>query len=196
MAARVVGITSSTRCLTLGLSQVPAALTLAQEFGCQVTALSRSPDRIKTAREQATSSGVNTLIHFDTIDPQRFSLPTDGFDLIVAEGGSLSNIFTNPELGLTQLVPYLAAGGALAVSDLIYALSPPPDAVRDRFPMLWTERRYLAALEAHNLDIQFACWVARRGWRAFIAASGEQRDFWESRDAREGLAYLYVVARK
>ena len=99
-------------------------------------------------------------------------------------------------MAVVRLLPYLAPGGVLALSDFVYTLSPPPEPVRERFPHLWTERKSTNMLEAHGLTIEFACWVARRGWRAFIATSGAARDFWESREARSGLACLYVVARK
>ncbi len=196
MAARVAGVTTATRCLTLGLSHQPAAITLAQNCGCSVTAVSRSAERVQIARDLAAQADVDALIRFEVRDPQRLAYPADSFDFIVAEAGALTNLFGSPDVGLTRILPFLRAGGALAVSDLVYTLSPPPDAVRNRFPHLWTERKYTSTLEAARLHILFGCWVARRGWRAFIAAAGETRDFWESRDARSGLACLYLVARK
>lgn len=196
MAVRVAGLTAEARALNLSISYNLAGITVARAAGCQVLAVSQLAERQRLAREVASQSGVDGLVRFELRDPQRLTFPPDSFDFIVAEGGALRGLFDNPQAGVVRLLPSLAPGGVLAMSDLVYTLSPPPDVVRDRFPHLWTERKYTNMLEAQGLTIEFACWVARRGWRAFIAASGEARDFWESRDARSGLACLYVVARK
>ncbi len=196
MAVRVAGLTAEARCLNLGLGYNLAGITVARTAGCQVLAVSQHAERLPRAREVAAQAGVDHLMRFEIRDPHRLSFAPDSFDFIVAEGGALRGMFETPEAGVVRLLPSLAPGGVLAMSDLVYTLSPPPDPVRDRFPHLWTERKYTNMLEAHGLTIEFACWVARRGWRAFIAASGEARDFWESREARSGLACLYLVARK
>ena len=196
MAVRVAGVTSAARCLNLSLGYNLAAITVAQTAGCQVLAVSQHAERLPVARDIAVQAGVEGRVRFEIRDPQRLTFAPDSFDFIVAEGGVLRTLFDTPEAGVSRLLPYLAPGGALAVSDLVYTLSPPPDPVRDRYPHLWTERKYTHMLEARGLTIEFACWVARRGWRAFIASSGASRDFWESREARAGLACLYVVARK
>ena len=196
MAARVAGLTAGAQCLDIGTGHGIAAITLAKHIHCRVTAFDKSADRIKAARGYAEAHGVADLISFEVRDAQRANYAPASFDLVVAEGGVIATAFASPDAGVTRVVEFVRPGGALAISDLVYTLSPPPDTVRDRFPHLWTERKYTDTLDAHGAKTLFACWVARRGWRAFIAASGEQRDFWESRDARAALAYLYIVAAK
>ena len=196
MAVRVAGITPAARCLNLSLGHNLAGITVAQTAGCQVLAVSQHVESLATARAIAAQAGVEGQVRFEIRDAQRLAFAPSSFDFIVAEGGVLRGLFDSPEAGVSRLLPALAPGGVLALSDLVYTLSPPPDPVRDRFPHLWTERKYTNMLEAHGLTIEFACWVARRGWRAFIASSGQARDFWESREARSGLACLYAVARK
>lgn len=196
MAVRVAGLTAESRCLNLSIAYNLAGVIVARTVGCQVLAISQHVERLRMAREIAAQAGVDHLVRFEIRDAHRLAFPVNSFDCIVAEGGALRWLFDSPEAAVVHLLPFLAPGGVLAMSDFVYTLSPPPEPVRERFPHLWTERKYTNMLEAHGLTIEFACWVARRGWRAFIATSGAARDFWESREARSGLACLYVVARK
>ncbi|MEZ4650190.1 MAG: class I SAM-dependent methyltransferase [Candidatus Eisenbacteria bacterium] len=122
VAVRGLGLGPDLRVLDLYSGQGAAALRLARDPGCSVTAVESDPTLCRRAREYARAAGMEDRVVVRQMDPHRLELPARNFDAVMALGAAPT------ALGRAALLErchfYLRPGGHLLLADLVYLDSP------------------------------------------------------------------------
>ncbi|MEZ4653727.1 MAG: class I SAM-dependent methyltransferase [Candidatus Eisenbacteria bacterium] len=143
LAARSFNLGSTHHVLDLRTGNRAAALRLARDFGCHVTAVDEDEPSLRIAREVADHSGLGGLVKFKAMDLGHWTLPAREFDLVLALGGALTA--TDRVRGLDQIAVHLVPGGGLLIADLVYLDGPASAAAKDLL-------RDLSGLEGETVE--------------------------------------------
>lgn len=122
LAVAGLGLSAESQVLDLCSGQGAAALRLAEEPGCRVTAVEADPALCRSAREYARSIGREDRIQVRQMDPERLELPARSFDLVVALGAAPTVLGRGALLERSRF--YLRPGGRVLLADLVYLNSP------------------------------------------------------------------------
>ncbi len=217
-AARFAAINPASRVLDMGCGYGDGACSLAAEFRCQVTAVDIDKENIKAGRELAVSRSVSHLATFVCADIRSCDYTEEPFDLVLAEGGTLS--FIGRERGLQLAESWLRPRGYVAFSDLVFLSEHAPDEVREIFEYdryhYESENSYRAMAERSGFAVSFMSLVPPSGWDNYYAHMArrldENRGFFADPNVKiafhreidvyyrlEGfryLGYLFCMARK
>ena len=129
LAARGVALGPEHHVLDVGAGNGAAALHLAREFGCRVTAIDSDEASVRAIRELAEVAGLAERVKARLMDLGHWNLPIRAFDFVFAFGGVLTAL--DRVRALEQIGVHLAPGGCLLLSDLIYLDGESPAAARD-----------------------------------------------------------------
>lgn len=143
MTARGLGLGPEHHLLDVGTGNGAAALRLAAEFGCRVTAIDADESSVRSVRELAETSGLGDLVKVRAMDLGHWNLPASEFDFVCAFGGVLTAL--DRVRGLEQIGVHLAPGGCLLLAELIYLDGESPAAARDLL-------RDLSGLEGETVE--------------------------------------------
>lgn len=122
VAVRGLGLTPDLHVLDLFSGQGAAALRLARDPGCSVTAVESDPTLCRRAREYARAIGVEGRVSVRQMDPQRLELPAQSFDAVFALGAAPTVLGRGALLERCHF--YLRPGGHLLLADIVYLDSP------------------------------------------------------------------------
>ena len=122
LAVGGLGLTAEDHVLDLFSGQGAAALRLAEDPGCRVTAVEGDAALCQTARAYARSLGREDRITVRRMDPDRLELPARSFDLVLALGAAPTVLGRAALLERSRF--YLRPGGRVLLADLVYLDSP------------------------------------------------------------------------
>jgi len=217
-AARFAGINPASRVLDMGCGYGEGACCLATEFRCRVTAIDLDEENIRAGRELAVSRSVSHLVDFVSADIVTCDYTEEPFDLVLAEGGTLS--FVGRRAGLELAASWLRPRSFMAFSDLIFLSEQTPDEVKTIFEYdryrYESENSYRTMVEQTGFIPSFMCLVPPSGWHNYYAHMArrldDNRGFFADPQVKiafhreidvyyrlEGfryLGYLFCVARK
>lgn len=176
-AALLGGIARGASVLDVSCGIGPAAVDLAEAFGCKVTAFDNFPPYLAFGRQLATSRGVAKQITFLELDGEqvRSAFEPASFDVVLGLGGGLSDVLPGglPE-GLKAAARWLKPGGLLISGDLIS-----PATVSPLMDLIFSGE-LLAEEDALRL-------VAAAGFATVLAARATSADWDEMRATIERL---------
>ena len=128
------GVNPASRICDLGCGYGDGACTIASQFRCRVEAIDINPENIEHARQLAIERNVSHLINFQTQDINEADFSSQPFDLVLAEGGTLS--FVNRGNGLKMASSWLISRGYFAFSDLVFLSEKTPEEIKNIFQVL------------------------------------------------------------
>lgn len=80
--AEIAGIKSSDRVLDAGCGVGGSSIYVAKYFGCQVVGITLCDKQVATAAQSAKNHGIESLVHFETMDFCHTSFPDASFDVV------------------------------------------------------------------------------------------------------------------
>jgi cyclopropane fatty-acyl-phospholipid synthase-like methyltransferase len=170
-AARMAGVNPASTVLDMGCGYGEAAVTLAEEFRCKVTAVDNSGENIAIARKSAAERHVSHLITFENADIAACDFTQKPFDLIISEGGVFS--FISRKAGLRCAAAWLPQNGWLAFSDLVLLSDKTPEEVRSIFEdekyHYESEQTYRTLVDAAGFNVHLMALAPPSGWDNYYA---------------------------
>lgn len=167
------------RILDIGCGAGRSSLLLAKETTAQVTALDLNRPYLDALRVRADAAGLGERLMVLKADMAAPPVPTEGFDLIWAEG---SIYVIGVETGLAAWRPMLAPGGRLAFTELSWLTEDPSPSARafwaNAYPAMGTVAENRARLDRAGFRVETTFALPREDWtqdfydplRASIAA--------------------------
>src|SRR6476620_3930827 len=147
-AALLSGVQRGAKALDVSCGIGPAAVDLAEAFGCRVSAFDNFAPYLTFGRQLATSRGVGKLVSFKELDRDQplSAYDPNSFDLVLGLGGGLTDALPGGlTAGFAAAAQWLRPGGVLICGDLI-SPTPPSELMRLVFgPTLHSESEYLTA---------------------------------------------------
>jgi cyclopropane fatty-acyl-phospholipid synthase-like methyltransferase len=107
-----LGVGPESRVLDIGSGLGGPAIHLAQHYGCHVTGIDISDERVQLARRAARAAGITHHVEFVTGDVLTTTLPTDTFDAIISHNVWLA--VTNKAYLFDRCRRMLRPGGRMA----------------------------------------------------------------------------------
>lgn len=172
-AGRFAAIHPASSVLDIGCGYGDGISTIVTEFRCKGTAVDKSRENIEFAKTFAAEKKLSHLIEFMESDICACDFSQKPFDLILAEGGILSELGRSK--GLEFIKEWLLPRGWCAFSDLILLCEPekiPPEILsifNHEKNSFITEEAYRKLIDDAGYSVQFMCLVPPSGWDNYYA---------------------------
>lgn len=213
-AALLGGVARGASVLDVSCGIGPAAVDLAEAFGCRVTAFDNFPPYLAFGRQLATGRGAGKLVTFLELDGEavRDAFPAGAFDVVLGLGGGLSDVLAGGlPAGMQAAARWLKPGGLLICGDTVApaTVSPLMELVFDG--SLVAEADYLATLSDAGFAPVFVSRATSADWDVMrttieglaarnltLGTADEQERLRRSLAAQDHpeIAFLNVLARK
>ncbi len=128
--ALCAGLPTPPAVLDIGCGPGRQTLALAKALACSVTAVDVYEEYLDVLRQGAEAAGLGDRIEILAADMAALPVAAESFDLIWAEGSAYIMGF---ETALSAWMAFLAPGGCLAVSELVWLRPDPPAEVAGFF---------------------------------------------------------------
>ena len=213
-ATLLAGVQRGAKALDAGCGIGPAAVDLAEAFGCRVSAFDNFAPYLTFGRQLAASRGVGKLISFKELDRNQPLTAYDpiSFDVVLGLGGGLTDSLPGGlTAGFAAAANWLRPGGVLICGDLV-SPTPPSELMRAVFgPTLRSETDFLTALTGAGFDLVFVARASRADWDTMRETMTQLRErsldlgppdethrlqLTEAAQDHPEIAYLNVVARR
>ncbi|MCC6792295.1 MAG: methyltransferase domain-containing protein [Thermomicrobiales bacterium] len=213
-AAMLADIRRGSRVLDVGCGIGPAAVDMAEAFGCKVTGFDNFAPYLQFGRQLANGRGVGKQVSFKELDGDEplSAFEPATFDVVLGLGGGVSDSLPGGlAAGLKAAADWLVPGGVLIAGDLISPV-PPSELMRIVFgESLRSEAAYLTALTSSGFEVIFASRATRADWETMRSTMNRLRErsldlgpsdeqsrskLTEAAQDHPEIAYLNVVARK
>ena len=148
LLGRELGLGESSHVLDVGGGRGGPAVLLAQELGCRITSVERSPEFAAAARERARAAGVADLVEVVESAAKDFRIGRSGYDAAMCLGASFAFDGLAPTVrALADVVP---PRGLVAVGEPYWRAWPLPDEFtlsegEDFVPLSQTVERFESA---------------------------------------------------
>lgn len=213
-ATLLAGVRRGSRVLDVGCGIGPAAVDLAEAFGCKVTGFDNFAPYLAFGRQLANSRGVGKQVTFKELDGDEplSAFEPESFEVVLGLGGGVSDSLPGGMMaGFKAAADWLVPGGILIAGDLVSPV-PPSELMRIVFgESLRSETAFLTALQASGFDVIFAARATRADWDTMKATMNTLRErsldlgptdeqsrshLTEAAQDHPEIAYLNIVARK
>jgi SAM-dependent methyltransferase len=213
-AALIAALPQGARVLDVECGIGPAAVDLAEAFGCRVTAFDNYAPYLAFGRQNAVARGVGKLVTFKPLDGAAAATAFEAgtFDLVLGLGGAMSDTLPGGLAGgFGAAAGWCRHGGHLVCGDLV-APGTPSELMRFVFgDSLTSEADFLATLDRAGFDLVFAARATGPDWDEMRATMNRLRDrsldlgppderqrqrLTEAARNHPEVAYLNVLARK
>lgn len=212
--AMLAGVRRGSRVLDVACGIGPAAVDMAEAFGCKVTGFDNFAPYLAFGRQLANSRGVGKQVSFKELDGDEplSAFEPETFDVVLGLGGGLTDSLPGGlTAGFRAAAEWLVPGGILIAGDLVSPV-PPSELMRIVFgESLRSESAFLTALTSSGFDVVFASRATRADWDEMKATMNKLRErsldlgppdeqqrlrLTEAAQDHPEIAYLNVVARK
>jgi SAM-dependent methyltransferase len=213
-AALIADVPAGARVLDVECGIGPAAVDIAEAFGCKVVAFDNYAPYLAFGRQNAVARGVGKQVTFRPLDgvAAMSSFEPGSFDFVLGLGGAMSDTLPGGlRGGFEAAAGWLKPGGYLICGDLV-APGTPSDLMRFVFgDNLHAESRFLSTLTETGFDLVFAARATGADWDEMRATMDRLRDrsldlgppderqrqrLTEAARNHPEVAYLNVLARK
>ena len=213
-ATLLAGVQRGARALDAGCGIGPAAVDLAEAFGCRVSAFDNFAPYLTFGRQLAASRGIGKLVSFKELDRDQplTAYEANSFDVVLGLGGGLTDSLPGGlTAGFAAASRWLRPGGVLICGDLV-SPAPPSELMQLVFgPSLRSETDYLAALTGAGFEPVFVSRASRADWDTMRTTMSRLRErsldlgppdetnrlqLTEAAQDHPEIAYLNVVARR
>jgi SAM-dependent methyltransferase len=213
-AALIAALSPGSRALDVECGIGPAAVDIAEGFGCRVVAFDNYAPYLAFGRQNAVARGVGKQVTFRSLDGAAAltAFEAGTFDLVLGLGGAMSDTLPGGlRGGFDAAATWLKPGGHLICGDLV-APGSPSDLMRVVFgDSLYGETEFLATLDDAGFDLVFAARATGADWDEMRATMNRLRDrsldlgppderqrqrLTEAARNHPEVAYLNVLARK
>jgi ubiquinone/menaquinone biosynthesis C-methylase UbiE len=193
----LTGIQPGSVVLEMGCGLGQTAVSLAKNLACRVDAFDPCPHFIAQARKYAQREGVTDRIRFHCEDIRHGLLPTNRYDVALAEGSFLAAV-DDREAVLKLLCRTVKPGGLLYLADVVLA----PWITGKVEMSKHSEHLYYELLPQLHCEITASKFLNKDFWSGSNETGSWQHKLFqqsarkEQPSAEEGLGYLYIIARK
>lgn len=213
-AALLAGVRSGSRVLDVACGIGPAAVDMAEAFGCKVTGFDNFAPYLQFGRQLANSRGVGKLVSFKELDGDEplTAFEPGSFDVVLGLGGGVGDSLPGGlAAGLKAAADWLTPGGVLIAGEIVSPV-PPSEMMRIVWgESLHSETAFKTAIAANGFDVIFASRATRADWDTMKATINQLRErsldlgppdeqsrsrLTEAAQDHPEIAYLNVVARK
>ena len=213
-AALIADVPQGGRVLDVECGIGPAAVDVAEAFGCKVTAFDNYAPYLAFGRQNAVARGVGKRVTFRPLDGAGAltAFEAGSFDLILGLGGAMSDTIPGGlSGGFGAAATWCRPGGHLICGDLV-APGTPSDLMRFIFgDTLQSEADFLTALDGAGFDLVFGARATGADWDEMRATMTRLRDrsldlgppderqrqrLTEAARNHPEVAYLNVLARR
>jgi ubiquinone/menaquinone biosynthesis C-methylase UbiE len=118
-----------TRVLDAGCGVATTAVTIAQRFGADVTAVDIAPLMLERAREAVEAARVEGRVHVQQGDILALDFPDDAFDVVIAEAVTM---FVDRARAARELIRVCRPGGRVLATEFMWR-RPPSEEAREVF---------------------------------------------------------------
>lgn len=178
-AALIADLKPGARVLDVESGIGPAAVDLAEVFGCRVTAFDNYAPYLAFGRQNAVARGVGKLVTYKSLDgaAAMSSFEDHSFDLVLGLGGALGDTLPGGLAGgFRAAASWCKPGAHLICGDLV-SPNPPSDLMRFVFgDSLHSESDYFGAAQTAGFDVVFATRSTGADWDEMRATMGRLRD--------------------
>jgi SAM-dependent methyltransferase len=122
-------ITVESRVLDVGCGVGTTAITIAQRFGAQVTAVDIEPLMLERANEAVRAAHVADRVHIQDGDILALDFPDSSFDIVIAEAVTM---FVDRALAAGELIRVCRPGGRVLATEFMWR-RPPSERAREAF---------------------------------------------------------------
>lgn len=123
------GITSENKVLDVGCGVATTAITVAQRFGAEVTAIDIDPLMLERARRAVAAAGEQDRIDVRRGDILALDLPDGAFDVVIAEAVTM---FVDRARAAGELIRVCRPGGRVLATEFMWR-RPPSGEAREAF---------------------------------------------------------------
>jgi ubiquinone/menaquinone biosynthesis C-methylase UbiE len=114
-----------TRVLDAGCGVATTAVTIAQRFGADVTAVDIAPLMLERGREAVEAAGVEDRVHVQPGDILALDFPDDAFDVVIAEAVTM---FVDRARAARELIRVCRPGGRVLATEFMWRRPPSKEA--------------------------------------------------------------------
>jgi ubiquinone/menaquinone biosynthesis C-methylase UbiE len=118
-------IGGKTRVLDAGCGVATTAVTIAQRFGADVTAVDIAPLMLERGREAVEAAGVEDRVHVQPGDILALDFPDDAFDVVIAEAVTM---FVDRARAARELIRVCRPGGRVLATEFMWRRPPSKEA--------------------------------------------------------------------
>jgi ubiquinone/menaquinone biosynthesis C-methylase UbiE len=126
---RRAAIGPETSVLDVGCGVGTTAVTVAQRFGADVTAVDVAPLMLERAQEAVQAAGVDERVHVQKGDILSLDFPADAFDVVIAEAVTM---FVDRPRAARELIRVCRPGGRVLATEFMWR-RPPSEEAREVF---------------------------------------------------------------
>jgi ubiquinone/menaquinone biosynthesis C-methylase UbiE len=126
---RRAAISTETSVLDVGCGVGTTAVTVAQLFGADVTAVDIAPLMLERAQEAVQAAGVDERVHVQKGDILSLDFPADAFDVVIAEAVTM---FVDRPRAARELIRVCRPGGRVLATEFMWR-RPPSEEAREVF---------------------------------------------------------------
>jgi ubiquinone/menaquinone biosynthesis C-methylase UbiE len=126
---RRAAISADTRVLDVGCGVGTTAITVAQRFGADVTAVDIEPLMLERAREAVQAAEVDDRVHVREGDILSLDFQDDAFDVVIAEAVTM---FVDRPRAARELIRVCRPGGSVLATEFMWR-RPPSEEAREVF---------------------------------------------------------------
>lgn len=120
-----LGLGSHSNVLDIGAGKAGPALVLAENFGCRITCVEKSPEFVAAAREKVQKAGLEQRITVVESDGRSFVIEPRAFDAVLCLGASF--IWGGAEPTVRAMVAGVRDGGFVVVGEPFWKRWPLPE---------------------------------------------------------------------
>ena len=213
-AALLAGVRRGSRVLDVACGIGPAAVDMAEAFGCKVIGFDNFAPYLAFGRHPANSRGVGKQVSFKELDGDEplSAFEPSSFEVVLGLGGGVTDSLPGGIAGgFNAAAEWLVPGGVLIAGDLVSPV-PPSELMRILFgESLRSEHAFLTALNAAGFDVIFASRASAADWETMRETMARLRErsldlgpsdetsrstLTEAAKDHPEIAFLNVVARK
>jgi ubiquinone/menaquinone biosynthesis C-methylase UbiE len=122
-------IDAETRVLDVGCGVGTTAITVAERYGADVTAVDIAPLMLERAREAVEAANVKDRVHLQEGDILALDFADDSFDVVIAEAVTM---FVDRPRAARELIRVCRPGGRVLATEFLWR-RPPSDEAREVF---------------------------------------------------------------
>lgn len=121
----MMGLVAGARVLDVATGRGSSAITLAEQFGCEVVGVDASATNVAVATDLAARASVSARVRFVTGEASALDVPSGSFDAVLCECALCT--FANQPGAVSEFVRVLRPGGRLGLSDVTRQGVLPPE---------------------------------------------------------------------